>query len=368
MAVMDRRELLQLGVAALAAGSFTERGLAQSATPVAAATPKKIRIDAYSRTLHWLRTPEQVAEACHQIGNTTIDLTVRTYPGHVQPDKVKTDLPVFVKALEKNGITVTSIAADINDAKTPFVEDILGTMNALGIRHHWWRGMGGFDNTKPYGPQIEALETAAGRARNARREVRDQGDVSPAGRAVLRLPRARQELRFEIRQPPLRHGPLDAGVAVEHGVDDHVGRAVRRRIRLEGRSGRESGSGASSSGGRARRERLQPASTRPPRCRAGAPAAAVVGRGGRSGGGDLSMASALGRCRSARAWSISRWPPARSRTINFDGPTECQPEWTGLGGAESGRDTLTLPRETVIGLLKRDYETIHAALVAAGVA
>jgi len=56
------------------------------------------------------------------------------------------------------------------------------------------------------------------------------------------------------------------------------------------------------------------------------------------------------------------------KEINFDGPTECQPEWTGLGGAESGRDTLTLPRETVIGLLKRDYETILAALVAAGAA
>ena len=56
------------------------------------------------------------------------------------------------------------------------------------------------------------------------------------------------------------------------------------------------------------------------------------------------------------------------KSIGFDGPTECQPEWAGLGGAESGRDTLTLPRETVIGLLKRDYEATHAALVAAGVA
>ena len=54
------------------------------------------------------------------------------------------------------------------------------------------------------------------------------------------------------------------------------------------------------------------------------------------------------------------------KAIGFDGPTECQPEWTGLGGAESGRDTLTLPRETVIGLLKRDYDTIRAALTSAG--
>jgi hypothetical protein len=47
---------------------------------------------------------------------------------------------------------------------------------------------------------------------------------------------------------------------------------------------------------------------------------------------------------------------------------ECQPEWQGLGGAEQGRDTLTVSRETVIGLLKRDYETVHQALAAAELA
>jgi hypothetical protein len=60
---------------------------------------------------------------------------------------------------------------------------------------------------------------------------------------------------------------------------------------------------------------------------------------------------------------------ARALTlIGFDGPTECQPEWPGLGGAESGSTTLTLPRETVIGLLKRDFETIQTALKAVGAA
>src|SRR5271170_8133827 len=107
MAVIDRRELLQIGGAALA-GVFSGTSFAQSgpnAPAPAATTPgtTKIRIDAYSRTLQWLRTPEEVAEACHQIGNSTIDLTVRAYPGHVDPAKVKTDLPVFVKGLEKNG-------------------------------------------------------------------------------------------------------------------------------------------------------------------------------------------------------------------------------------------------------------------------
>jgi hypothetical protein len=56
------------------------------------------------------------------------------------------------------------------------------------------------------------------------------------------------------------------------------------------------------------------------------------------------------------------------KLIGFSGPTECQPEWPGLGGAESGRDTLTLPRETVIGLHRRDYETMRGIVTAAGLA
>src|SRR5438477_3063284 len=122
MTLINRRELLNAGAAAIAGATISGTALAQNGQAA-----KKIKIDAYSRTLHWLRKPEEVAEACHQIGNPTIDLTVRAYPGHVQPEKVKTDLPPFVKALERSGITVTTMAADINDANTPYVEDMLGT-------------------------------------------------------------------------------------------------------------------------------------------------------------------------------------------------------------------------------------------------
>jgi hypothetical protein len=101
-----------------------------------------------------VRKSEEVAEACHQIGNTTIDLTVRAYPGHVQPEKVKTDLPLFVKTLARNGITVTVLGADIVDDQTPYIDEMLGTASSSGIRFNWWRGFR-FDYGKPYAPQLD---------------------------------------------------------------------------------------------------------------------------------------------------------------------------------------------------------------------
>src|SRR5437667_1429159 len=153
---MDRRTLLKSSAATLATAAFGKLNLAQTA-PGAAAQSRKLHLDAYSRTLHWLRTPGEVAEACHDIGNTTIDLTVRVYPGHVAPEKVKTDLPPFVNGLKRNGITVTSMAAEITDADTPYAEAMLDTASSLGIHHHWWRGFT-VDASKPYTQQLDALK------------------------------------------------------------------------------------------------------------------------------------------------------------------------------------------------------------------
>jgi hypothetical protein len=51
--------------------------------------------------------------------------------------------------------------------------------------------------------------------------------------------------------------------------------------------------------------------------------------------------------------------------IGFNGPMELQAEYPN-GGAQSGADKLTLPREMVIGNLKRDVLTIRAAFQQSG--
>jgi sugar phosphate isomerase/epimerase len=45
--------------------------------------------------------------------------------------------------------------------------------------------------------------------------------------------------------------------------------------------------------------------------------------------------------------------------IGFNGPSELQSEYGGIGGAESGADKITRPRQFVLGMLKRDVITIR---------
>jgi len=45
--------------------------------------------------------------------------------------------------------------------------------------------------------------------------------------------------------------------------------------------------------------------------------------------------------------------------IGFAGPSQLQSEYAGIGGAETGADAITRPRQWVIGMLKRDVITIR---------
>jgi len=346
MAGVNRREFLQAG--ALAAPAFLSGSAAAAQETSNAAPAKKLRVDAYSRTLHWLRTPQEVAEACHQIGHTTIDLTVRAYPGHVQPEKVTTDLPPFLKTLAQNGITVTSMAADIVDANTPYIEEMLGTASSLGIRYNWWRGFA-LDYAKPYPPQIEALKPRLAALVKLQEKHGMKAMYHPQGGPMfdqLELIR-----NFDPRYVSLH---FDTGHWIQI-TQSNMAAMIMLAVPYVGGFVWKDGVV----------EKHDPA---------GASSPAAAERGGRGGGSGRG-----GRGGGVNGWSTLQVPigtgmvdvalAARTlKSIGFDGPTECQPEWQGLGGAEQGRDTLTVPRETVIGLLKRDYETVHGALVAAEIA
>src|SRR5689334_18078284 len=124
---MDRRELLRLGAATVAAGAVVKTAFAQNAPAAAPAVApaKKLLVDAYSRHLLWLKTPAEVADAVIEMGFDGLDLTVRPpnaqgqIMGHVDPEKVTTDLPTWVNALKAAGVPVHAITCPITDADSP---------------------------------------------------------------------------------------------------------------------------------------------------------------------------------------------------------------------------------------------------------
>jgi sugar phosphate isomerase/epimerase len=142
---MQRRNFLKASAAALAA---------QAAFGQASA---KLKIDCYSRHLQWLRNADEVAEAAAEMGFEGLDITVRTYPGHVDPAKVAADLPPFVNAVRKHGLQVSAITTNISDADSPYAEDILRAASQAGITHYWW-GTYRYDNKSPVMAQLDELK------------------------------------------------------------------------------------------------------------------------------------------------------------------------------------------------------------------
>ena len=151
MGVMDRRELLQLGASAMAATTWSRTTVAQDGAPPPAAP--RPPADSHRRVF------ADAALASHAGGRRRGVSPDRQYDD--RPDGASRARPRPAGEGEDRSADVGEVARATwrrrsrrspltsRMRRPPYVEDILGTMNALGLRHHWWRGMGSFDNTKP---------------------------------------------------------------------------------------------------------------------------------------------------------------------------------------------------------------------------
>ena len=356
---MERRDFLAIGGAALAAAAVSDSGVAQRPTSKPAA-PAQLRLDAYSRTLHWLRTPGEVAEACHQIGNTSIDLTVRPGSGHVDPAQVATALPAFVNGLRAGGIEVSMIAPNILDADDEYAEATLDAASSLGIHHYWW-GTYRYDVAQPYWPQLDALKPKVEAIAKLNEKYGMKGMAHPRDGAA-----SVSAAFFDLLDVLKNFDPrwVSFQYDTHHLLQAYDGGWVQQ-LRL----------GTPYIGGFVWKDVMIEESNSPnpdDAWRAAHPSPARRGRGGFPGG-----ARGRGGHPAAPTRTRIRQVPVGTGMINlaliaqtlkeiqFNGPMECEPEWPQLDGASQGATELTIPRAQAIALLRRDHDTMMGLLTAA---
>jgi sugar phosphate isomerase/epimerase len=312
---MDRRSFLQLGSAAAVVARAT-------AQPSAGRTAK-LKIDAYSRHLQWLRSADEVAEAAAEMGYDGVDITVRPYPGHVDPSRVAQDLPPFVNAIRKRDLQVVEITANIADSDSPHAEEILRAASELGIKSYWW-GTFRYEPGKPAMPQLDALKPRVAKlaALNAKYNMTAMyhtysGDA--VGAPIW-------DMLYVLRD----FNPDQVGFHCDIGHMTNAG-----------------GNGTWVTNLRA---------------------AGPYVRG-------VSVKDSFITKNSDGSWRVRYVPlgegnvqlpqfAAVLKEINFGGPVEIQAEYPN-GGAESAQDKITLPREQVLGAMKKDLQVLRSAFRAA---
>ena len=145
---LSRRALLTTGAA-----------LCSTRLPSPAAEEKpasgKLKVAIFSKHLQFLRG-EALASGAAEIGFDGIDLSVRK-GGHVEPERVRQDLPNLVAIIRSHGLEVPMLTTDIADADTPHAEDVLETMSELGIHRYRW-GAFRYDAERPIARQLEELK------------------------------------------------------------------------------------------------------------------------------------------------------------------------------------------------------------------
>ena len=99
---------------------------------------------------------EALADALAEIGAEGADLSLRK-GGHIEPSRVSTDLPPLLKALGRRNIELMIATTDIVDAGSPYAESVLGELASHGVRHYRWGGFK-FDPMRSVIDQIEALK------------------------------------------------------------------------------------------------------------------------------------------------------------------------------------------------------------------
>ena len=130
----SRRAFLKTAAAIAAIPLAAQSQTEAPPTPPAAKPKQATKICVFSKHLQWLDY-EQMARTAREIGFDGIDLTVRP-GGHVEPQRVREDLPRAFHAAKVEGLDVPTITTAITDPRDKLTESILATASQAGIRFY----------------------------------------------------------------------------------------------------------------------------------------------------------------------------------------------------------------------------------------
>lgn len=372
---MNRRHFLGSALmASLASGITVDRAFAQGSTAAPGAV-REIPLHAYSRYLHWLRTPEEVAEACRELSCRHLMVTVQNgEEAHVQQANLRTELPRFVEGLRGGGIDVQAIRGGRQTAVDADVERLVGTMADLGITHYWL-GTDRYDFSQPVMPQLDAIKRKVERfvELNERHGTtlmyHTRSGASSVGNVVW-------DLLYVLRDFDPKYVGLhwDTGHMSNHGnMWETLYRTAApwvAAVSWKDRVWKQDLGGLTAQGG------AWPG-----------PQLVQEEEGGRRGFGgprrrnanpldEVPLPLAGEHFARGMGWSSEETPLGTGvvdffhygdvlRETGFSGVMDVQAEYP-LGGAERGRTELLLPRRLVLGALKRDVLTVRVALAQSG--
>jgi L-ribulose-5-phosphate 3-epimerase len=337
---MNRREFVSASVIAGLMGSvLSKRSVAQTTASTNNLTqfPQVPGLDAYSRYLHWLRDPVEIAHACRELTCNSLLLSVGEGSAHVSIADVSTELPLFVNALRSEGIEVRQIRGGNQTDVDADVERLVGTMSDLGIGTYWL-GTDRYDFSKPIMPQLDDIK-----------------------RKVERFVSINERHGTKI-QYHTRSGASSVG-SVVWDLLYIMGDFDPRYVGIHWDTGHMSNHGAMW-------ETL---------FRTAVPYIATISWKDRRPVQDSRIiADQVTHSVRGLGWSFedvalgTGWVDFFRygevlREIGYSGLMDLQAEYdNSLGGANHGNTELTLPRDVVLGAIKRDVLTVRTALIESG--
>jgi len=121
---MTRRNLI--ASTALSSAAFAAKEPSKSPWPVLM----------FSKHFQWTGIGE-MTDMCARLGYDGIDLTLRA-GGHIEPERVEDDLPKALAIIHQAGLVTPMVTSGIVDATTPHAERVMKALQKAGIRRYRW--------------------------------------------------------------------------------------------------------------------------------------------------------------------------------------------------------------------------------------